>query len=82
MQDERKDRDQQDCDEAKRLFGKDFERPEAGNHFKYRKTNRGIVVFQAVDKIAKKWRELKANDPDLVARMEAILAAEREAQGC
>ena len=79
LQDERKDRDQQDCDEAKRLFGDDFGRPEAGNHFKYRKTNRGLVVFQDVGKIAKKWRDLKAKDPNLVERMEAILAAEQEA---
>ena len=78
LQDERKSRDQQDCDEARRLFGTEFERPEAGSHFRYRKTKRGLVVFQDVTKIAKKWRELKAKDPNLVERMEAILAAERE----
>ena len=70
-------RDQQECDEAKRLLGKDLGRKEAGEHFKYRKGS-NIAVYSTTEKIAEKWRELKAKKPDFVAQMEAILAAERE----
>lgn len=63
-----------------RVFGNRLDRKEAGNAFTYKKSGK-TYLCTAEDKVAKRWRMLKAKDPMIVPRMEAILLAEQSATG-
>ncbi|KAK7691374.1 hypothetical protein QCA50_004773 [Cerrena zonata] len=70
LQAERMRRDQQDYDEAIRLFGGRLDREEAGDTFKYKKDNI-CHVCTSVQGVADRWRKLKAATPTIVTDLEA-----------
>ena len=70
LKEERKQRNERDYEEAFKIFNGDFYGDKADGMFLYTKDTE-LTKFSDHDRIARKWRALKAENPDIVAQLTA-----------